>query len=278
MNIAHTRVVDRCTPRDKFARKHISLLSTARASTDDSLLTPPSSPWGNDVRPRQRSRSHAAWTTDWRYLPTPIRHAFRPADLDPPTPQESPEDDGDAQTISLEIFDRSLRDVEFDPTCLDALDNQLLLSPTDSFSDVCWAEAVRDDTVTVLQPLQPRIRKSDTVYYNRNKVASDEDPYHDWDEDFSVEAHAVRNTSPPPLSSVPRLSPSSSPPLSPRDAVLAVLESRFLYHNANDSKSIMLQSFQRSEAVAEMICEFRHYGRIRVLDVMVHGVTTHNGH
>jgi len=32
----------------------------------------------------------------------------------------------------------------FDPSCLDALDDQLLSSPIDSFADVCWADAVEE--------------------------------------------------------------------------------------------------------------------------------------
>jgi len=42
-------------------------------------------------------------------------------------------------------FDDILFNTEFDPSCLHALDNQLLLSPIESFVDLCWAEAVIDD-------------------------------------------------------------------------------------------------------------------------------------
>jgi len=34
--------------------------------------------------------------------------------------------------------------MDIDPSCLDALDNQLLVSPIDSFVDLCWAEAVTE--------------------------------------------------------------------------------------------------------------------------------------
>jgi hypothetical protein len=34
--------------------------------------------------------------------------------------------------------------MDIDPSCLDALDDQLLSSPIDSFADVCWADAVEE--------------------------------------------------------------------------------------------------------------------------------------
>ena len=91
----------------------------------------------------------------------------------------------ETNTISLKVLRRSLRNMEFDPSCLDCLDQQTLLSPTESFSEVCYSEATHDQVpVPVLQPLQPRIRKR-TAYYDRTAM-SEEDPYHDWDENMSV--------------------------------------------------------------------------------------------
>ncbi|KIK97633.1 hypothetical protein PAXRUDRAFT_135923, partial [Paxillus rubicundulus Ve08.2h10] len=54
-------------------------------------------------------------------------------------------------------LDSALHEVEFDPSCLDALDEQLLRSPTECFSDMCWAAAVEDDVaVPVLHTPKPR--------------------------------------------------------------------------------------------------------------------------
>lgn len=85
-----------------------------------------------------------------------------------------------------------MHNLDFDPTCLDRLDEQLLLSPTESFVDVCYSEAVHDDNIPVpmLQPIQPRIRKS-TRLYDRT-AATDEDPFHDWDENYSVKFKKAR--------------------------------------------------------------------------------------
>lgn len=61
------------------------------------------------------------------------------------------------------IFDSSLREVDFDVTCLRALDEQLLHSPKDCFLDVCWAEAVYDEVEPVLQPEpepEPQVMRS----------------------------------------------------------------------------------------------------------------------
>jgi hypothetical protein len=41
-------------------------------------------------------------------------------------------------------LDRDLAEMDIDPSCLDALDDQLLSSPIDSFAEVCWADAVEE--------------------------------------------------------------------------------------------------------------------------------------
>lgn len=38
--------------------------------------------------------------------------------------------------------------VDFDASCLDALDEQLLVSPVDCFGELCWAAAVYDDVTS----------------------------------------------------------------------------------------------------------------------------------
>ncbi|KAJ7931767.1 hypothetical protein B0H13DRAFT_1857735 [Mycena leptocephala] len=47
-------------------------------------------------------------------------------------------------TDSVQWIDRTSLDIAFDHSCFDALDEQLLHHPTQSFADVCWADAVSD--------------------------------------------------------------------------------------------------------------------------------------
>ncbi|KAG6857752.1 hypothetical protein H0H87_004168 [Tephrocybe sp. NHM501043] len=44
----------------------------------------------------------------------------------------------------IAVLDRTTLDVEFDHSCLDGLDDQLLNFPTDSYAAICWAEAVSE--------------------------------------------------------------------------------------------------------------------------------------
>jgi hypothetical protein len=46
------------------------------------------------------------------------------------------------EVIPPKHSDNNAAETDIDPSCLDALDDQLLVSPIDSFVDVCWAEAV----------------------------------------------------------------------------------------------------------------------------------------
>lgn len=135
-----------------------------------------------------RRRAHSSSDSQgWKLLPTPIRPSFRPRDYELPTCTED-EDWTDTHTVSLKVLRRSLKNVEFDPSCLDCLDQQTLLSPTETFSEICYTEATHEQVpVPILQPLQPRIRKR-TAYYDRTAM-SEEDPYHDWDENMSVRWH-----------------------------------------------------------------------------------------
>lgn len=235
MHLSPSRLmVDRCTPRDKFARTHTPLRNTLCPSSDDSVVSPPSSPWSSQLtNSRRRAHSTTADSPGWRHLPTPIRPTFRPRDYElPPCPED--DDQADTQTVSINVLQRSLRNVEFDPSCLDCLDQQLLLSPAESFSEVCYSEAVHDQVpVPMLQPLQPRIRKR-TALYDRTAM-SEEDPYHDWDENMSVRMKKLpkKSTPPPPLPK--RRLDSSESQLNIQQSMLAVLESRLLLHNPHDS-------------------------------------------
>ncbi|KAF9228484.1 hypothetical protein BS17DRAFT_745941 [Gyrodon lividus] len=226
-------LVDKCTPRDKYARTHVPLRnSLCPSSADDSVVSPLAAPWSSS-----RRRAHSSSDSQgWKHLPTPIRPTFRPRDYElPPCPED--DNRSDTQTISLKVLRRSLKNVEFDPSCLDRLDQQLLLSPTESFSEVCYSEATHDQVpVPALQPLQPRIRKR-TAYYDRTAM-SEEDPYHDWDENMSIRRGKLPQKPLPPVPPLPKhlkKFESPGPRMSYQQSMLADLESRLLYHNPDES-------------------------------------------
>ncbi|KIK44510.1 hypothetical protein CY34DRAFT_619600 [Suillus luteus UH-Slu-Lm8-n1] len=237
----HRRVVDKCTPRDKYARTHVHLQNSFLSSSDDLSVKTPSPPWVHAYNSRQRSQSSAD-TQGWKHLPTPIRPTFRPRDYaSPPTADDA---SSESNTNTFKVLHRSLHNLDFDPTCLDRLDEQLLLSPTESFVDVCYSEAIHDETIPVpmLQPIQPRIRKS-TRLYDRT-AATDEDPFHDWDENYSVKFKKARKK-PLPAPPLPELPEASLPRTSHQESMLALLESHILYHNPNESVHFFPVSTQR---------------------------------
>ena len=188
---------DTCSPKHftvpecgRFSRYFSELLNSLFLQAG---LTVPQQAMSPSVAARRRAHSSSD-SQGWKLLPTPIRPSFRPRDYELPTCAED-DDRSDTQTISLKVLRRSLRDVEFDPSCLDCLDQQTLLSPTETFSEICYSEATHDQDhqvpVPILQPLQPRIRKR-AAYYDRTAM-SEEDPYHDWDENLSIRwTRAVR--------------------------------------------------------------------------------------
>ncbi|KAG2043874.1 hypothetical protein BDR03DRAFT_940118 [Suillus americanus] len=238
---SHRRIVDKCTPRDKYARTHVHLKNSFLSSSDDLSVKTPSPPWVHAYSSRQRSQSSAD-TQGWKHLPTPIRPTFRPRDYaSPPTADDV---SSETHTNTFKVLHRSLHNLDFDPSCLDRLDEQLLLSPTESFVDVCYSEAVHDDNIPVpkLQPIQPRIRK-DTRLYDRT-AATDEDPFHDWDENYSVKFRKARKK-PLPAPPLPQLPETSLPRTSHQDSMLALLESHILYHNPNESVHFFPVSTQR---------------------------------
>ncbi|KAN0081366.1 hypothetical protein V8E55_008990 [Tylopilus felleus] len=228
-------LVDKCTPRDKYARTHVSLSTSLCPSADDSLVTAQTLPL-NVARRRAHSSSDSQ---GWKLLPTPIRPSFRPRDHELP-PCVEDDDRAETQTISLRVLRRSLKNVEFDPSCLDCLDQQTLLSPTETFSEICYTEATHDQApVPILQPLQPRIRKH-TPYYNRTAM-SEEDPYHDWDENMSVRwTRPARKPLPPvpPLPEHLRKPREPEPRPSYQQSVLADLETRLLRVATNPGESV----------------------------------------
>ncbi|KAJ6514892.1 hypothetical protein C8R47DRAFT_494711 [Mycena vitilis] len=69
--------------------------------------------------------------------------------------QESDSSSSSSQCVPW--IDRTSLDIPFDHSCFDALDEQLLYHPTQSFADVCWAEAVHEPRRRSFQQVLPRI-------------------------------------------------------------------------------------------------------------------------
>ncbi|KAH0829114.1 hypothetical protein J3R83DRAFT_2581 [Lanmaoa asiatica] len=245
-------LVDKCTPRDKYAKTHVSLSTSLCASADDSLIT------AQTLSPsiaRRRAYSSSDHSPRWKLLPTPIRPTFRPRDYELPVCAEE-EDWSETHTVSLKVLRRSLKNVEFDPSCLDCLDQQTLLSPTESFSEICYSEATHDQVpVPILQPLQPRIRKR-TAYYDRTAM-SEEDPFHDWDENMSVRWERPSRKQVPPVPPLPEhLKKHKNPEPRPsyQQSILADLETRLLRVSTNPGESVHyfpVPSQRRSEESAK---------------------------
>ncbi|KAI5995255.1 hypothetical protein F5J12DRAFT_401210 [Pisolithus orientalis] len=158
MNLAETKFsVDRCTPRDKYARTY-TFMPKSIPGIDDLVLDSPLNAFcvmGDEFRPNPRPR------------PSPLEGIWRSGDSGAPADKPSVAPyrcDGNMEenlvdrtdklstpqspiSPSFIAIDSALRDAGFDTSCLDALDEQLLRSPTDCFSDICWATAVQDDQV-----------------------------------------------------------------------------------------------------------------------------------
>lgn len=127
---------------------------------------------------------------------------------------------------SIWIFDSSLREVDFDVTCLGALDEQLLYAPKDCFLDICWAEAVYDDE-DQLPVLQSEPEEKPWVWQSRTEreINSEESEQRGPD---PIVVQVERKVSFLP-------SPDSYAPRSPQRVMIAESESRMLYQNANHS-------------------------------------------
>ncbi|KAJ6519109.1 hypothetical protein C8R45DRAFT_12897 [Mycena sanguinolenta] len=80
---------------------------------------------------------HIDTTTDSGWSPSHLESSTLPPEItfDPASPESGWMDQTD---IDIGI------DFEFDDSCFDALDEQLLLHPVQSFADVCWADAVQN--------------------------------------------------------------------------------------------------------------------------------------
>jgi len=63
----------------------------------------------------------------------------------------------DERSTVIDVIDRTSLSTDFDHSCLDSLDDRLLLSPTESFADVCWDTAVYDEPDRDVTPTPPHI-------------------------------------------------------------------------------------------------------------------------
>ncbi|KAH7921649.1 hypothetical protein BV22DRAFT_1122020 [Leucogyrophana mollusca] len=259
MNLARTALtVDKCTPRDRYARTHVSFPTSTNMSSDDFLLDWPLDAFcvpAFEVGSRRRSRSfvprpsESYHTTPDSSLDLHINRASNPvsrylengptsawSEYDSRSPSlHPPSDHSSTNTFDHQSspHDRSPHDVDFafDQSCLESLDEQLLRSPTDSFFDMCWSSAVEDDVpVPVLQPVHPRVRKRDRDSVRPSRVAPAD---RDWLNKAPAMMDACRKSSQmPPSPTSPTFSSSSR---SRHDAMLAGSESHLLYHNPNES-------------------------------------------
>ncbi|KAJ7087707.1 hypothetical protein C8R43DRAFT_307527 [Mycena crocata] len=75
-----------------------------------------------------------AFHDPWSSSKVSVNHRSTPTDI----PPES------SSTGRLPWIDRTSLDIAFDRSCFESLDDQLLHHPTQSFADVCWADAVHD--------------------------------------------------------------------------------------------------------------------------------------
>lgn len=144
------------------------------------------------------------------------------SDLVPVTPGPA----GLEPSHSIWIFDSSLREVDFDVTCLGALDEQLLYAPKDCFLDICWAEAVYDDE-DQLPVLQPDPEEKPWVWQSQAERETDSEE----SEQRGLDPIVVQVER--KVSFLP--SPDSYTPRSPQRMMIAESESRMLYQNANHS-------------------------------------------
>ncbi|KIJ66106.1 hypothetical protein HYDPIDRAFT_27299 [Hydnomerulius pinastri MD-312] len=258
MNLGKTSfTVDRCTPRDKYARTQVSFPRSARTSVDDFLLDSPLStffPQSNEPLPRPRSRSYAygpklpecLWSTITLPSPplVPSQESFPTTDENPPQERKdslaSWKDLASPTLLAMADQDSALREVDFDPSCLEALDEQLLRSPTECFSDMCWAAAVEDEVIVPVLPTpkpprpRSRPRKGDYEAWGGPKVV---DPHRGFDQDHPFpakiklprEAFSQCLLPPSPQSHV------TSSMSAKQHPVLAASEKRLLYTNPNES-------------------------------------------
>jgi hypothetical protein len=72
------------------------------------------------------------------------------------------------------ILDPTTLDVEFDHSCLEGLEYQLLFFPADAFAAVCWAEAVDEPAGRLPDHLLSRMPAISEDWVDRCGTSSDE--------------------------------------------------------------------------------------------------------
>jgi len=174
------------------------------------------------------------------------RQAFRPIQnlhlrAESSAPADSP---ADADEIYPAQLNRDLAEMDIDPSCLDALDDQLLSSPIDSFADVCWADAVeehdsesdRDSPTLYNAPISTvRCNGLETChndYHDLDPLAPEKGKwYADADEDESDNANGPYETEPMKRTNLF----SSHLPGKGNEHLLSLWEPHFTMRNPNDT-------------------------------------------
>ncbi|KAG1836794.1 hypothetical protein DFJ58DRAFT_864277 [Suillus subalutaceus] len=211
------------------------------------------------IRPRATSDAFRGVQTQ---IPnTPLAHLFpeyryehpdpprSPTPIDffhPPGPPSPPPKDFFGQrdlkpSHPIWIFDSSLREVDFDVTCLGALDEQLLYAPKECFLDICWAEAVYDDDQ--LPVLQPQPEEKPWMWQPQTERETDSEESDQRGPDPII-MQVERKVSFFP-------SPESYTPRSPQRMMFAESESRMLYQNANHSVHFFPVPQQRKQTTQD---------------------------
>ncbi|KAG5645402.1 hypothetical protein DXG03_006226 [Asterophora parasitica] len=83
------------------------------------------------------------------------------------------------------LLGRTALGVDFDYSCLEGLDNQLLFHPTDAFAAICWAEAVDEPAGPLPDYLRSRLAPITSVDVERLVTSSDDLSESDTDESLT---------------------------------------------------------------------------------------------
>jgi len=166
--------VDWFTPGDRHGPKRLSFPKSACISIDDLVSDSPLSfcfSPNDEAIPGPRTHSFVdtpferacGWTNS--APPSP----FVPLDREPYTMYDQHSKAGEESlTTDWQALpspglvsitnDCASCGVDFDASCLDALDEQLLVSPLECFVELCWAAAVHDDVTTPVMHKHARTR------------------------------------------------------------------------------------------------------------------------
>lgn len=111
----------------------------------------------------------------------------------------------DDRSTWIEVVDQALLDIDFDHTCFDGLDDQLLHCPRAAFAAMCWEEAVEDEFTQALStPTASSFvstLRQDAVEEHTLRMHIPTSPAFaatEWEEAVSESAIPRRNTTPTP--------------------------------------------------------------------------------